>query len=350
MDLYKKIALKIILYLFLTEGMMAQDFHFSQYQMAPLYVNPALTGYLQGYNNRIAIKYRNQWSSFLQDDAYQTKLVSYDGRICLGRSFLGYGLNAVLDESGTPSFRTTQLSGSISYHLPMGKTTYFSAGLQAGNLQYSVDQKSLFFEEQFDGVFSFDPSSSNEENFDDFNSNLLDIGGGILLYDTKKGWHIGLGMHHTSIKPRFNFTTNNTQDLNKVNIRAVVHGAYPVPSSSKIQFIPRGLAMIQWPHWQAVVGADFKMSLTNKSDFFPYFTIGTALRSSSNKPNSSLVADAVLLSIATGFSNNFTFGFSYDLNISSLNAVSGFRGGMEFSLMYQFTVKEKNACVYCPSF
>ncbi len=332
----------------------AQDFQFSHFQMAPLYVNPAMTGYIQDGNNRLIVKYRSQWSSVIQDDAYQTMMASYDGGICIGETFLSYGFQMVKDKSGTPEFQINQFLGSMSLHLPFGRGTYLSGGLQAGLLQYQIDQQGLFFEEQFDGFVGFDSSIPNMENFENYNASLFDIGGGVLLYNDDPGWYIGLAMHHTNTRPYFGITASETQDLNEVNIRTVIHGAYPIkisPANRKhynSYVVFKGLTMIQLPHWQIVGGADLKLSLSRTAAFLQNITFGAAFRLTAKKPNKAFLLDAFILSTAINLSQDLTFAFSYDINLSPLHIVSSYRGGMEFTLMYKFTIKAGNECVNCP--
>ena len=98
----------------------AQDIHFSQFYMAPLNLNPALTG-LMNCNQRLSANYRNQWASVLRDKAFQTYNVAYDSRIPVGRNdYIGVGGSIWGDKAGSLNFRTNQLTGSFSYSKKMG--------------------------------------------------------------------------------------------------------------------------------------------------------------------------------------------------------------------------------------
>lgn len=71
----------------------AQDIHFSQFYMAPLFLNPAMTG-VMNCNHRVIANYRNQWASILRSNAYNTYNVSYDNKMPVGRyDYLGVGGN-----------------------------------------------------------------------------------------------------------------------------------------------------------------------------------------------------------------------------------------------------------------
>ena len=137
--------------------LVAQDFHFSQYQWSPLYLNPALTGNMSKGAHRVILKHRNQWSSvlnngntnFLGNQAFQTFMASYDGRQC-GKDFLAFGANAVADIVGQPAFRTYQGHASMAYHLSLEDDAYLSGGFQIGAIHHRFDNTRLSFDTQFD--------------------------------------------------------------------------------------------------------------------------------------------------------------------------------------------------------
>ena len=57
----------------------AQDPHFSQFYMAPMYLNPAMVGAFDG-NYRLSGLFRGQWGSVLQNES--TPNVSYLYSFC----------------------------------------------------------------------------------------------------------------------------------------------------------------------------------------------------------------------------------------------------------------------------
>ncbi len=59
MKLYKIVCLALLIS---GSVLQAQDIHFSQYNQAPLALNPALTG-LNACDWRATLNYRNQWAS-----------------------------------------------------------------------------------------------------------------------------------------------------------------------------------------------------------------------------------------------------------------------------------------------
>jgi len=67
-------------------GAFAQDVHFSQSNMTPLLVNPALTG-VYGGTHRAFLNYKNQWrGAGIQGAAFNTGVFSYDAALLKGSS------------------------------------------------------------------------------------------------------------------------------------------------------------------------------------------------------------------------------------------------------------------------
>ena len=104
----------------LAVAVQAQDIHFSQFYMSPLNLNPAMTG-VMNCNHRFVANYRNQWSSILKQNAYNTYSLSYDQKLPVGRyDYFGIGGTLWGDKAGTSEFATLQARLSGSYAKKMG--------------------------------------------------------------------------------------------------------------------------------------------------------------------------------------------------------------------------------------
>ena len=68
----------------------------------------------------------------------------------------------------------------------------------------------------------------------------------------------------------------------------------------------------------------------------------------SNHFSENTTADAVIVSSRFDY-DDFSIGFSYDINVSSLREASNSIGGFEFALVYKICGPEKRN-VYCPNF
>ena len=328
----------------------AQDYQFSQFGLAPLYVSPALTGYMTA-QNRIAIKYRSQWSSVLQENEFETILVSYDGRLCPreGVSF-AYGFNLVKDQIGFPAFKTNHYMGSIAFHVKLNSGLFASGGLQAGLLQYRLDVSNLNFENQFDQAFDFTSTLPSMEAFLDRDQvNLLDLSGGVMLYSgSSNPWNFGVAFHHVNPKNFYAFTTNGVQDNNRTKVRWNIHGAF-TKKINRNYLTFKKMTVIQLPHWQTNIGLDFRLQISKgqPNAVFNSIIFGPALRLS-NRANKFLVADAFILSGKTDIATGLVLGLGYDFNISPLRVASNTRGGVEVSLVWEFPIEERSKCVICP--
>ena len=156
-----------------------QDIHFTQYNFAPMNVNPAFAGLMEG-NHRINIKHRNQWTSVLRENSYKSIAASYDFKICNGGNPFGFSLSLLGDQSGELAYSNVQANLGISYHQKLETGNYLVAGIQAGINQYRFTDDNLRFDEQFDG-FDFDPTLPNFEEFDQLSTRImLDLNFGVL--------------------------------------------------------------------------------------------------------------------------------------------------------------------------
>ncbi len=107
----------------------AQDVHFSQFESAPLLINPANTGDFSG-NYRVSNNFRSQWYSFA-NPGYNSLSLSYDKQLNSKIKNLSLGGQIVYDKSGTVGMTISKLYLSSSYKKVSGKNIYIF-GVQAG--------------------------------------------------------------------------------------------------------------------------------------------------------------------------------------------------------------------------
>src|ERR1700722_9878304 len=103
---YKSI-LSLICAITMSLGINAQDPHFSQYNYAPLMLNPALAG-LNNCDYRLVLNGRTQWNTVSSDgNTYSTVNASADfaiGKITKINSFAGIGVSVGSDIAGATMF------------------------------------------------------------------------------------------------------------------------------------------------------------------------------------------------------------------------------------------------------
>ncbi len=333
----------------------AQDIHFSQFYLSPLNLNPAMTG-LMNCNVRLTANYRNQWASVLKSNAYSTYNTSYDQRIPVGRyDYFGIGGTFWGDRAGEGNFATItgKLSGSYSKKMGGGRKDahYLVVGAEAGLAQRSLDFLKLRWGTQHDGNGGFCANcpSLEESNFDQDNFIFADAGAGLLwfsVFDADNNFYIGAAYHHLN-RANQSFDSANEDFLYS---RFTVHTGGEFEISRKVGLVPGIIAMFQGPSFQLNSGTSLKFNLgSGKGKFSDYqaFYFGTWVRVS-NRVISGVLTDAVILSTRFDY-NQFTLGFSYDVNVSALRPASNSNGAFEFALAYKFCGNERRG-VYCPNF
>lgn len=299
----------------------AQDIHYSQFYSSPLTLNPALTG-LNECNYRVGAMYRNQWSS-VSADPYQTPSVSFDINNVLQRMIkkgtLSAGALILNDKAGAGDLSNLSIMGSAAYQfaLTADRKLNLSLGLQVGYTQKKLDFSKLTFEEQFDGE-GFDPTFSNGESFDD-KFGYVDLNAGAYFsYAASKSTDVflGGGVFHL-VPPKEQFL--NTGAENKLAMRYVGHGGVRFGITESLDLIPQLLYMTQAKAQEINVGAMVSYAINTDVSIFG----GAWYR----------VSDAVIPMIGIDY-KHFRFGFSYDVNTSSLTEASNGNGGFELSLGY----------------
>jgi type IX secretion system PorP/SprF family membrane protein len=329
----------------------AQDIHFSQFYLSPLNLNPAMTG-VMNCNIRLVANYRNQWASVLRSNAYSTYSVSYDQRIPVGRyDYFGIGGTFWGDQAGEANFSTLTGKMSASYSKRMGgyrsQANYLVVGAEAGVAQRSLDFLKLRWGLQHDGEGGFDGGlpSGEEGVFNRDNFIFADLAAGLLwfmVFDESNSLYLGGAFHHLN---RSNQSFNsNDEDL--LYSRFTFHGGGEFMVGDRFGLVPGVIVMSQGPSFQVNAGTSFKFLLgsrqTNQS-----FQVGLWTRIS-NKIETGVLNDAAIISTRFDY-ENFSLGFSYDINVSPLRTASNSNGGFEFALVYKICGLERRG-VYCPNF
>lgn len=329
----------------------AQDIHFSQFYLSPLNLNPALTG-VMNCNIRLTANYRNQWASVLRSNAYNTYSVSYDQRIATGRyDYFGIGGTFWGDRAGESRFQTLtgKISGSYSKRMAGSRTSssYLVAGAELGFAQRSIDFINLRWGTQHDGRGAHDPDLPTLENgFNRDNFIFADMAAGLLwfaTFDSDNNLYLGASFHHLN-RANLSFT-NTEQDL--LYSRFTVHGGGEFSMGERMGLVPGVIVMSQGPSFQVNAGTSLKFILNKTKYDTQAFQVGLWTRVS-NKIETGVLNDAAILSTRFDM-NNFSLGFSYDINISPLKAASNGQGGFEFALNYKICGPVKRG-LYCPNF
>jgi len=325
---------------------LAQDMHFSQYQLIPLAANPALAGVMEG-NHRLSGNIRQQWNSIAGNQAWKHAYFSYDGRACINDNFLSWGIHLQSDRMGAPAFSNNTVSATIAYHQRLERGLYLSAGASAGALHYRIDDSGMTFDEQF-SINGYDPGLPSAENFERFSRTVPSLSAGLLLFSPTDGWTAGAALHHIN-QPAYSFFG---KDGNRLGMGVSLHGSATFNLSTVTQrsrLTVRGLFRRQSVfgnsrQWLLMPGAAWRYAFGQRQQA-QGFSLGLSCRLSGHAEGQPVTLDAFIPAAYFDF-DAFSLGFSYDVNVSSAARESYLRGGWEVTVSYQ---NRKPGCVVCPS-
>ena len=315
----------------------AQDHHFSQFNAAPVNLNPALTGAINGHT-RVVSNYRNQWAQNLQSDAYNTYTVSGDHRVNLKTDdYLGLGLSFYGDVMGAARFGTIQLAASISYAKTLSKSGSTShsiiGGLQLGISQRKIDRSSLRWSSQ---VELYGPIGSVDNT--DFLFN--DINGGVVWvsnFGERKSFYAGISAYHIN-RPNVSFQNNSVQ---RMSMRTSLHAGLELPLSSRLSVLPSMMYLRQGVHAQLNIGT--KLGVSNSSNSFISNVQGGIFYRAGQDVMGNIHSDAIITILSLQL-KGIQVGFSYDFTISKLKVNT--LGALEFSVGYVFGKTNKVVSPY----
>ncbi|MEL6275365.1 MAG: PorP/SprF family type IX secretion system membrane protein [Bacteroidota bacterium] len=347
-----KIAKTLVFVLFCAFSVQAQDIHFSQFYMSPLNLNPAMTG-VMNCNSRISLNYRNQWASILGPNAFRTYNFSYDQRIPVGRyDYFGIGGTFWGDRAGEADFATTTGKLSVSYSKKMGGSrkygNYLVVGAEGGVAQRSINFLALRWGTQHDGLGGFDPTAeSGETGFDRDQFLFADMAAGLLwfmVFDENNSLYLGGAFHHLN---RANQSFNSDEE-DLLYSRYTIHAGGEFMVGQRFGLVPGVIVMTQGPSFQVNAGTSLKFLLNGgRNSSNQAFQVGLWTRVS-NRVESGVLNDALIASTRFDY-DNFSLGFSYDLNVSPLKDATNNNGGFELALQYKICGQQRRG-VYCPTF
>ncbi len=322
--------LLFILLVFSTSHLMAQDIHFTQFQMAPMNFNPAQTGAFNG-TVRVGGIYRDQWS------IYKTPSVFIDAPILNIRKkdWLGIGFSAIKDEAGDAGLNYTGAKLAVAYHLAFDKkrTTVLSIGAQYGMMGRNVNRDKLTFEDELKtpggGGISEDYAKIKDAKF-------KEIDAGINLrsaFSKTANMNIGIGVNH------LNSPKNGQIELGyKLPMRLIAHGQVNVDYGKKWILSPAFL-------YQSISSSsELELQAVGTYKFSPdwKFRGGAGYR----------LGDAAEILLGAHY-KDLNVGFAYDIGVSGRNSALKNIGAFEIAANYIFKIFKKpkvDPIIFCPRF
>lgn len=298
-----------------------QDIHFSQADLSPINMNPALTGMFNA-DYRIHANERSQWRSVTTP--YKTFSSTFDAALRQFplHGFFGAGIVFNTDKAGDGDFSTNQIKLAIAYHYKSEKDTnlIISGGFDFGYNQHSINYSKFYFGNQYNG-YAYDPNISSGENFPLNNMHYFDGSLGFSVNYIYKNIPVeaGIAYHHLN-KPKQSFYS---QTLVKLDSKFDFHASAIIALSEKTFLLPTIFWFRQGKFNELNIGGLAQRKLNSIA--FRSVYIGGWIRWN----------DAGIICFAFDY-QNFRVGISYDVNISTLKVASAGKGGLEISIRYIF--------------
>jgi type IX secretion system PorP/SprF family membrane protein len=329
----------------------AQDPHYSQYFAAPYQLNPALTGVFNG-KMRVSTQYREQWKSFLGQEAFKTFGVGTDFRVPVGRNdYFALGFNAQRDEAGSGKYSQTlaHFSGSYIKQMSGGRLSnvshYLVAGGDLGAGQNSLNWSNLWFSRQYDSVNERPDMSlsSNEPSAGQNSVTYLDGSAGLLwyaLYDSEGFIYGGASLHHIN-SPKISLLDDPTETLYR---RWSAHAGGLVPITKTFGIAPALWVSKQGPAFMTNFGSNIRYT---NHDLNELGLRAGAFARVVNRLGKKTQIDAIAV-VGMVEINRWQIGLSYDINVSTLSNASNSRGAFEITAQYIKPEPRRKSKVTCP--
>lgn len=310
----------------------AQDPHFSQYDASHLLINPANTGLIRDLN--VTAMYRNQYKSVATP--FTTSAVSFDMITSNDRTknaTLGVGVQFLRDDSGDANMKTTGINLNLSGIIKVNQDSKLSLGLMGGYGQRGMNSSDLRWDSQYAGG-AYNPLLSSNEDFSYLNFSYFDAGAGIAYSFGKNQSYItandgakgsfGVSAFHFGL-PLYSF--NGASE--KLRTKYVAHARVEVGQhNTNLTFIPSAYFTLQGNQKELLIGNTFRYLLQEGSHY-----TGFKKASSIGVGVNYRWMDAVVANVQLDYAN-YSIGFAYDFNVSSLTPVSQGRGGFELFLRF----------------
>lgn len=321
-----KMGFFILLLNFVT-SLKSQDIHFSQYNAAPMLLNPALTGAYIG-DHRIGLNFKEQWSTFTK---YMTISAAYDAtlfrkKMDLKDGYLGLGAVVFADRAGDAQMGNTQVILSAAYFKNLDPSNTFSFGAQGGFMQRNLNTSGLEWDNQYNGV-QYDsslPTNEPEINKSFFNADFSAGASWNFMPSEEFRLRLGAAVYHLNT-PQIKYYKSPTDRLNR---RIVVHSVSEISSRGmNVSFVPSILYMRQEALQELTFGGHVKYELQKGSIY-----TGWLKESSLYMGVYYRLKDAIIPALRIDY-KNYSLGISYDISLSKVFGASRGMGGVEVSLI-----------------
>ena len=308
----------------------AQDIHFTQFDMAPLVINPAFTGMFDGRVRAGGI-YRTQWASVTVP--YITYGASVDMPLVIEQNgdYLAAGMQLYKDQAGDGDLSNFTGMLSVAYHKFFAQKVNggcdLAVGLQGGYAQKSIDLSKLYFGDEFNNG-TFIPATSQEYHLGLGHSvNYYLVNAGISFSQAaseKFSYVIGVGANNINQPNDALSKKQNAQT--GLDMRLTGELGINWVAGDRLSLRPAVLYQSQASATEIIAGNEFHYQVGGEPGFQNFSTavfLGAWYRT----------GDAAMITAGVEF-KGFRIGIGYDYNISDLNTSSNGNGGFEIALRY----------------
>ena len=343
----------------------AQDIHYTLFNMSPLSLNPAQTGAFNG-TFRIGGIYRDQWTGVISGAGFTTPSVYVDAPIIKGfgkRDWIGVGATLINDEVGTHNLQTNHFLFSGAYHLALDKkaNSILTFGVQAGSVTRRLLDANLNFADEYDfaagefirgsGANQATGGQNNQNELLFGNATYTDFSAGLMLrtlVGKESQLEVGFALNHIT-RPDYSLV-------------GVDQNPNPGPGGPNLpKDAPRPFTSTA--HARLDVGLTDLWSLSPRILF--QSTSG-ATELAAQAWAGRIINKDVNLNVGLGYrvgdSAQALFGIdyrdlrvalSYDINVSSITAITNSVGGFEVAAYYIVKIFKKptvKPAILCPRF
>jgi type IX secretion system PorP/SprF family membrane protein len=325
-----------------TRSQAQQDIHFTQFYELPMLRNPALAGIFNG-NVRFTSAYRSQWASVTTP--YRTMATGAEVKITRGFSagdFITTGLQITNDVAGDSRLSRSQFMPVLNYHKLLNEEygSLLNLAFMGGWVTESFDPTHLRFDDQFVNG-SYSATNPTSQTFSRTGFHYFDLSTGISFSSAigeSTKMYAGASLFHI-LQPALTFMQDNAVHLNrKYGINAGLNtktGPYSKVTVYADYFTQGGSNLLQ-------AGLLYTYDLDGMSEGSPWSVTGGLVYRHKD----------AAMAVAKFNNAKFSFGLSYDVNISKLSTASTYRGGLELTFAYIGLWNSENAAaskVQCPT-
>lgn len=324
MKFIQKYYIVLLVLLFSNKVASAQDPNFSQFIASPLSINPALTS--NGESSwRAMSNVRTQWVGI--GSSYITQSLSVDGKLKKldDDNYLGIGGMVIAEKAMDGIFKSTYININTAYHLSLdNKGNGLAVGLGYINNNTRIDFSQLSFDQQLSSI-GFDrtlpagePSLSNATSFSSACAGIM------YTYDNDNTF-LNLGAAgYRFVKSNRSVLDDKTQYISP---RYDIHADFGTALNDRVNLNVSAVHMIQNGTSNTSIGTSFGL-VQNSNDFnseqLRMLNLGMFYK----------VGNAIIPYVGYNY-NAFQFGFSYDVNVSSVKSGSMSARSFEISFMYR---------------